>query len=524
MTKDEISLPSASASPTGRKPQWLASALIGWALTRLLVLLAVVYVLKDWILSGLGDPHRLTVFVIGITSTPVARVVLFLAFGALLTVVCYGAMRTWPRVGYLIAVCAAALLTLVLFYACEASPVRALPAVALLAANLLPDNYLERLIPTGARRDYFLALAVGIAEFFFIRQFLTWIAELWSGRRMSGGWPILPAAAAASFLAAGAASALVVPSKLAAVEQSLRMPREARIVARGDFNWVEMGVGDRHLFVTGHGVPHLLRYDVADFTRAPEAVAADTGRAQAFALDRASREIYIYNSGKRALLIFDADTLALKGTLPVPGLATGDPWLVADSRTNVIVIVSEADEGDGASFLALDRSTGAPRDRRDLDAGNLLLVGGTSRLYMSFFRRRNQLMRYDLSTLSIDKDVSAPPRADRMAYLTDKNEVLLTVPAASRIMRYDAETLDYKGDFASIFGVRTLAIDATRRLLLCASLATGEVAVIDLDTFAIRSRYYLGPWLRSVVIDPSRGTAYVSSRGYLYELNYDQRQ
>lgn len=520
MTTDEVSLASASGSSIGKRPQWLAATLIGWALGRLLLLLAVAYVLKDWILDALGDPHALTLFVINVTSTPVARMLLFLVFGIVLTGLCYGAMRTWPRAGYGIAVVAAALLTLVLFYACETSPMRALPVIALLAANLMPDRLVERLLPNGAARGYFLALAVGVAEFFFLRHFLTWVAELWRGRRI-GAWHPLLAASAASFIAAGAASVLIQSTKLAPVEQSIRMPAEARILARGDYNSIDIDANARHLFVTGHGVPRLLRYDIADFTREPEAVAVDTGHAQSFTQDQRAREIYLYNITTRDLLTFDTDTLDLKNSFPVQGLATGDPWLAADRQRNALVIVSEADEGDGVPFLTLDLSNGAVRDKRDLDAGNLLLVGETGRLYMSFFRRRNQLMRYDLSTLTIDKEADVPPRADRMAYVPDRNEVLLTVPAASRIVRYDAETLEHKGEFKAIFGVRTLAIDAARRLLFCGSLATGEVAIIDLDTFDIRSRHYLGPWLRTIVVDSSRGAAYVSSKGYLYELKYD---
>jgi hypothetical protein len=263
---------------------------------------------------------------------------------------------------------------------------------------------------------------------------------------------------------------------------------------------------------------------VDDISRKPQSVDAETGNAQAFAQDQQAGEIYIYNADIRQLMVFDAELLKLNRTFAVNNLASGDPWLVVDHGSNAIVIVSEADLNDGVSFLTLDRLTGAERDRRDLEAGNLLLVSETSRLYMSFFRRQSKLIRYDLSTLSIDKEVSAPPRADRMAYLADRGEVLVTVPVASSIKRYDAETMDYKGEFRAIFGVRTLAIDKERRLLLSGSLATGEVAIIDLETFEVRSRHYLGPWLRTIALDERRGIAYVSSRGYLYELKYGQLQ
>lgn len=520
MTEEEGALNPTLGLRPGHGSQWASVALVAWALSRLLVLLALLYIAKDWILNFLGDPERLTLFVIGLASTPAARLLFFVAFGVLLTALCYMIMRRWPGNGYWIAVCASAFVTLAIFYFAETSLQRALPVVALLSANLLPDRLFQRMLPSEWR-GRFMALAVGVAEFFFIHRFVAWVAELWTGRAI-GAPPAIVVAAIAAFASSASAAILIHPSKFVAAEQGIRMTSAARIVARGNMNLIELDASGRYLFVSGHGLPRLLRYDVSDFGRAPDAAAVDTGNAQAFTQDQEANEIYVYDDKTRRLITLDATTLQLKNAYPVEGLASGDPWLVADGKHNAIVIVSEADIKNGIPFLTIDRSSGKVRDRRDLDAGNLLLVKDTSRIYMSFFRHRGRLMRYDLATHSIDKDVPAPPRADRMAHLPDKNEILLTVPVSSRIQRYDAETLAYKGEFPALFGVRTLAIDTKRRLLICGSLATGQIAIIDLDTLTIRSRHYLGPWLRTIVVDSAKGVAYISSRGFLYELKYDQ--
>jgi hypothetical protein len=231
-------------------------------------------------------------------------------------------------------------------------------------------------------------------------------------------------------------------------------------------------------------------------------------------------ELYTYNARTRSLLILDSNELSLKRSIPIPDLASGDPWIAVHRETNTVTVVSEADNFDGKAFIVLDRLTGELRDQRDIDASSLLLEPATSRLFLSFFRRSNQLKVYDLKTLSISAEVPAPHYVDRMALLKDRRELLLVAPTQSRIFRFDAETLAPKGHINAIFGVRVLAVDEKRNLLLSGSLATGEVAILDLADFRVRSRLYLGPWLRTIEVDSARGVAYISSNGALYELSY----
>jgi hypothetical protein len=91
----------------------------------------------------------------------------------------------------------------------------------------------------------------------------------------------------------------------------------------------------------------------------------------------------------------------------------------------------------------------------------------------------------------------------------------------SRVARLDAATLEVKGYISTLFGVRAIAVDKGRNLLLVGSIASGRVVVIDLATGRQRASYYLGPWLRTIELVPERGIAYVSSNGAIYELHYD---
>jgi len=70
--------------------------------------------------------------------------------------------------------------------------------------------------------------------------------------------------------------------------------------------------------------------------------------------------------------------------------------------------------------------------------------------------------------------------------------------------------------------VRTLAVDNERQLLFAGSFVTGQVRVIDTNTWRNVETVYLGPWLRSIELDVATGTAYVSSNGALYSWAYDQ--
>ena len=75
----------------------------------------------------------------------------------------------------------------------------------------------------------------------------------------------------------------------------------------------------------------------------------------------------------------------------------------------------------------------------------------------------------------------------------------------SAISRFDSETLQLKGSIGTVFGVRTLAVDPVRNLLLAGSLVSNMLDVIDLETRARVAKYYVGPWLRTIALDSAAG-------------------
>jgi DNA-binding beta-propeller fold protein YncE len=499
---------------TQAKGSWRA-----WVLLRVPVLLVLVFLFKGLILSI--DPAGITLFVIGLASTPFAHALVFLVGAAVLAIAFLAARRFGTIYGYLAAVILAVVLSLVAFHLVGTQRRMAVLVVALVATNLMPDAFFDRVFATRRLRDGFMTVGVGVAELFFFRRYLAWVFQARPGGWISQANSFMAMVPAIIF-AAAAGSICIGATPLTGVEQAVRMPPTAQILARGDFNGIELDSTGRYLFVTGHGVPRLQRLDVANPAHDVLETSVDTGVAQGFAYDPVAGELYVFNTDTLQLLYFDAATLKEKRAIAIPDLSPGDPWIAFDPRTNTLTIASEADTETGTPFLVLNRSTGAVLDRRNLEAGNLLLRPDESRLYLSFFRRSHRLMAYDLRTLSIAEDRTVPPHVDRIAYLPSTNEILLASPAQSRILRYDAATLASKGYFDSIFGVRVLAIDPARHILFAGSLATGEVSATNLTTGRQMGRFYLGPWLRTIELDPARATAYISANGALYELRYGQ--
>ena len=129
-------------------------------------------------------------------------------------------------------------------------------------------------------------------------------------------------------------------------------------------------------------------------------------------------------------------------------------------------------------------------------------------------------MLYDLQNRSVTHSTPGDRRAERMIFSRRRNELLVTSPMESRIMRSMPISCISRGYIPTSFGVRGIAIDEVRDLLLYGNIASGHLVVIDPKTGARLRSYYLGSWLRTIQLNVDSGTAFVSSRGALYRVNY----
>ena len=505
--------------------RWRAAILL-WGIGRLPALALVVYLLRYPILEAIErrfDVFYLTGLVIEVLSTPLTRVIagasLFLVL--LLLVICLRRVR--PPLAYAILLVVAGVLLALSFSLAATSPRRALLVELILAANLAPGRFFDFLKQFPRAWNALMLTGVGAVELLFFREYLQWISQLWhpgSSKTDAAGWQIksvIPGLIIASLVCAF----VLRPHRLLAIEQRIRTSGEIHTIERGlSFNWIALDPTGTYLYVTGHGVRNLRRYDVRNLSAPPIASDAPTGGAQGFAYDPTAGEVYVFNKYTRQLLYLDATTLRSKRTVEVPNLSTGDSWLTADPVTDTLTLASEADLEDGVPFIVLDRRTGHVLAQANLATGNSLLHPTKPWLYLTFFRRRDEMILYDLESRSVTHRARADPRAERMAFSRRRTEVLVTSPMESRILRFDADTLQPKGYIPALFGVRAIAIDELRDLLLCGNIATGHLVTIDLATSQRLRTYYLGPWLRTIELHVDSGTAYVSSNGALYRVQY----
>jgi hypothetical protein len=503
------------------------TAVLVWLLGRGPALILAVYFLRSPVLAAVEthfDIVAVTSAVIDILSTPMARTIWGITFGAVLLLAVAIARRFRALAAYMIVLLTAGTLVALVHHGGAISARRGGLVWLIVAANFVPRSLLAGLQRYSRTWNALMIAGVGIVELFFAREYWRWLRGQAGSTRPPGHSQLLASVLPGLLLGSIAFALLIHSEDLLIVEQRVRLSPDAVILERGQsFNWLELDPSGRYLYATGHTMAHLRRYDLLNPSARPLQSQVSTGGAQGFAYDPTANEIYAINTYTKQLVYFDAPTLEQRHIVDVPRLSPGDPWVAVDGRTGTITLVSEADSQVGAPLIVLERSTGRVLGEAPLDAGNILKHPSKPWLYLSFFRRRKEVLLYDLETRSIRHSTGADPQAERMVYWQAGNELLVTSPVKSRIMRFDADNLNPKGYFPAPFGARAIALDEQRQLLLCGNIATGYVVTIDLRSGTPVQRHYLGPWLRTIALQVESGTAYVSSNGALYRLKYAPR-
>jgi hypothetical protein len=370
------------------------------------------------------------------------------------------------------------------------------------------------------------AIVIGLSELLLLKPLLLWLPRHWpvdektskvfKTFEVSRSW--LPGL----ILVPGLAAFLLDPYSLSDFHRTLFPNRAVHLFARENFSWTEIDLKRRVLYASGYGTNYLQAYNIDALDQSPLVSPVENGYAQGFAYNPLDQEIYVYNVLTHELLTLDAVTLELKKSIITSQLSPGDVWIAWDQFSKSLVIASEADEQVGIPTVVVDQTSDKVLAPLNLDPSNIALHPAKPWLYMSFLRRINELLVYDLQRQQIIKRASAPERLDRMIFAPgdDGLDLFISAPMDSRVLWFDAETLERKGAIPTVFGGRAIAVDAERRLLLCGSLVTHTLEVIDLTTRQRVAEYYLGPWLRTIVLDSQAGIAYVSSHGGLFTVRY----
>jgi hypothetical protein len=367
-----------------------------WALVRLPALAAMTYLLRQPIVDAIErrfDIFYVTVQVVDIASTPVARLLSAAGlFGALLLLVVV-VRRLPPVIGYAILLVVGAAVIAASLNLAATSIRRALFVELILATNLAPRQIMDRLKQFRGMWNTFMLAGVGLVELLLWREYWQWVRHGVRRHAIDAGggrWGI--AAAIPGLVLTSLVFAVVIrPQKLLALEQTMRMPGEVQVIERGiSVNGIETDPAGTYLYVTGQDLPNLRRYDLRTLSSPPILSDVSTGGAQGFAYDPRASELYVLNTVTRQLLYLDATTLQRKRAVSVPDLSPGDPWVTVDPITDTLTIASEADQEIGIPFMVLDRPTGRVIGQADLAAGNVLLHPTKPWLYLTFFRRRTR--------------------------------------------------------------------------------------------------------------------------------------
>lgn len=321
------------------------------------------------------------------------------------------------------------------------------------------------------------------------------------------------------------AISLLSTKKLAELRRRVFPDSAVRQIANDSVYTLAYDDGKQLLYVSGQGLPAIQVYDTNNLSVPPRVSPVYNENAQAFFYNSADNEIYVYKLRARQLLVLDASTLELKKLILTPRVSPGDTFVVWDKFSDNIVVASEANIQRDFPTIVVNRSTGQLVDTLGLEIGHILVHPTKPYVYINFFRRSDKVMIYDTEQRKIVRQITARSELDRMAlaFSNNKLELLIASPLDSAVLRFDAESLHQTGMIKTVFGVRALAVDPVRNLLLCGSLVNNLMEVIDLETQRSVAKYHVCPWLRDITVNSKAGVAYVSSRYGLFSVQYTSR-
>jgi hypothetical protein len=404
------------------------------------MIVALVYLFRAAILDVIErrfDILTITQFVIDLLSVPVTRIIVGTGFFAVLLAVA-AAPEAPPRVGVLATLLIACGMLAALLLTTATSLRRGLIVALILSLNLAPAAVFERVRRLPRIWNMLMLTGIGIAELLFAREYWDWMRgqDRTATPRAMGCNP--DSGPAPRLARTGRADTRPTP---VAVEQKLRLSDDVKVIERGlSLNWIQLDPSGSYLYVTGHDVPRLRRYDVRNLDAPPLQSDAATG-ATGLCLRSVGQPAVCGEYVHQALLYLDATTLKLQKTADLAQLSPGNPWIAVDAQTDTLTVVSEADERIGDPLIVLERSSGRTVARADLDAGNILKDPSRPWLYLTFLPspERGDALR---PAGALGNPACAGGSASRtMAFWKSRNELLVTSPIESRVLRFDADTL-----------------------------------------------------------------------------------
>ena len=299
---------------------------------------------------------------------------------------------------------------------------------------------------------------------------------------------------------------------------ALFQDQKTQVVTEGNFNWMELDTKNHLLYAVGHDADQVLAFHTDDLSAPPEESESLGKLSQSFAFNAAANEIYFPTSSE--IIVLDVPSLNIKDRIEIPELSPGDVWMVYDKQNDQIILSSEADVNSANSFLVVDRASGKVVSNEPLNAWNIYLHPSQPILYLGPRFHEYDYYLYDTAKHQILNTFKTGELGDRMILDENRNELLISNPSKGTISRYDPLTFEYLGAISANWGVRSLAIDKEHNLLFAGSLIDNTLVIVDQTTNQTIRRCWVGPWVRSIVLDTENRLAYVSTRFELLCVQY----
>lgn len=232
-------------------------------------------------------------------------------------------------------------------------------------------------------------------------------------------------------------------------------------------------------------------------------------------LDPERREIYHVDRASKAFLALDADTFKVRKSNRLNSPSFGSTKLELNKTAGRFLVSFEAND-----LFIVDRNTlkwtfvGSPGNVNLVadPQNDIIYINSAFHPFITGIKMKEQ-KQLDL--------VPAPEYGERMVVSKKRNELFAPDAVGGKIWVYSTPDLRLLRKIPSQFCVRALTVDDDHGLILAASVVTGYMEVIDLDTGQRLKKEYVGKYGRILKVDPATRRAFITlTEDGLYILNY----
>lgn len=499
-----------------------------WVFLRLPLLLAGLYLFRTELSILIEKYFNLALVlesVVYLISTAWLRLLL-IGFTATVLIIVYLMMKKWlGNVGkeYIVFILVSFFLFAVFLnflLKVEVSFIKLSLIVLILSINTIPEKWLDSNFQKNRITSTFFTIGVGISEILFLQAYFHWLLNSLEINKNLKKWSWITGILLTCFYF----FFLITPynnQRILTLGEKLLSSPSVEKFAEGGYNWLDLNLENSLLYASGHNVNYIIAYNTQNLSLPPLKSKTQVGKPQSFAYNPILQELYVYRADTQELLYLDAVTLDLLRSVPVPNLSAGDVWINWHPEIDAITIASEADFEVGTPFLMMSRESGEILASIPLPLipTNVAFDNENNIFFFNSFRD-TYLVAWDMNSYQVIQQTEISPGTDRLVYNSSTSEILIASAQEGAILRYDATTLEFKGKIETSIGDRTLALDQSRNLLLVGNFINNYVQVIDLKTYQPISRFYIGPWIRTITLDTKNGIAYISTIKNLFKLTY----